>query len=79
MCDNSSVINLSKNPIQRSRTKHIDIRHYFLRDHVLKGDISLEFIPTDNQITDILTKLLKEEIYVKLRRELGICSIEDLN
>ena len=79
MCDNSSAINLSKNTIQHSRTKHIDIRHHFLRDRVLKGDISLEFIPTDKQIADILTKPLKEEIYVKLRRELGICSIEDLN
>lgn len=33
MCDNTSVINISKNLIQHSRTKHIEIRHYFLRDH----------------------------------------------
>ena len=44
-CDNTSAINLSKNPIQHSRTKHIEIRHHFLRDHVLKGDIELEFVP----------------------------------
>ena len=42
--DNTSVINLSKNLIQHSRTKHIDIRHHFLRDHIQNGDISLDFV-----------------------------------
>ena len=45
-CDNTSAINILKNPIQHSRTKHIDIRHYFICDHVLKGDIELEFVFT---------------------------------
>ena len=47
-CDNKSAINLSKNPIQHSRTKHIDIIHHFSRDHVQNGDISLEFVDTNN-------------------------------
>ncbi|KAH9792467.1 hypothetical protein KPL71_004134 [Citrus sinensis] len=59
-CDNTSAINLSKNPIQHSRTKHIEIRHYFLRDHVQKGDIALEFISTEKQLADIFTKPLCE-------------------
>ena len=77
-CDNTSAINLSKNPVHHSRTKHIDVRHHFLRDHVLKGDITLEFISTENQIADILTKPLKEDSFVKLRRELGICDISNI-
>jgi len=40
-CDNASTINLSKNPINHSRTKHIDIQHHFLVDNVKKGLISL--------------------------------------
>ena len=60
-CDNTSAINLSKNPIQHSRTKHIDIRHHFLCDHVQNGDISLEFIDTNNQLADIFTKPLNEK------------------
>ena len=60
-CDNTSAINLSKNPIQHSITIHIDIRHHFLRDHVQNGDISLEFIDTNNQLPDIFTKPLNEE------------------
>ena len=59
MCDNTSASNLSKNLIHHSRTKHIDIRHHFLRDHTLKGDISLSFIPTENEVADIFTKSLK--------------------
>ena len=47
MCDNTSAINLSKNPIQHSRTKHIEIRHHFLRDHVQKGDIVLHHVDTE--------------------------------
>ncbi|RVX06552.1 Retrovirus-related Pol polyprotein from transposon RE2 [Vitis vinifera] len=42
-CDNTSAINISKNPVQHSRTKHMEIRHHFLRDHAQKGDITLEF------------------------------------
>ncbi|XP_016185716.2 uncharacterized protein LOC107627395 [Arachis ipaensis] len=41
-CDNTSVINLTKNPVQHSRTKHIEIRHHFIRDHVQKGDVVIE-------------------------------------
>ena len=60
-CDNTSAINLSKNPIQHSRTKHTDIRHHFLCDHIQNDDISLKFVDTNNQLTDIFTKPLNEE------------------
>ena len=42
-CDNTSAINLSKNPVQHSRTKHIEVRHHFLRDHVLKRRYFVKF------------------------------------
>ena len=60
-CDNTSAICLTKNSIQRSRTKHIDIRHHFIRDHVNNYDISLEFINTKYQLADIFSKPLNEE------------------
>ena len=71
-CDNTSAINLTKNPIQHSRTKHIEIRHHFIRDHVLSNDICLEFVDTNNQIADIFTKPLSEDRFCTLRRELGM-------
>jgi len=57
-CDNTSAIDIFKNPIQHSHTKHIDIRHHFLRDLVESQVVALSFIPTDNQLVDILTKPL---------------------
>ncbi|GKA75523.1 retrovirus-related pol polyprotein from transposon TNT 1-94, partial [Tanacetum coccineum] len=54
MCDNKGAIDLSKNPVQHSRTKHIEIRHHFLRDNVQKGHISIEKVPSVNNIVDIL-------------------------
>ena len=47
MCDNTSAISLTKNPIQHSGTKHIEIRNHFLRDEVGKNEIILNFIDTE--------------------------------
>ena len=59
-CDNTNAISISKNLVQQSRTKHIEVRHHFLRDHAQKGDISLEFVRNDDQLIDIFTKPLNE-------------------
>lgn len=67
-CDNTSAINISNNPIQHSRTKHIEIRHHFLRDHIQKGNVILEFISIDSQIADIFTKPLPEERFCVIQR-----------
>ncbi|GKC83757.1 hypothetical protein Tco_1139474 [Tanacetum coccineum] len=62
--------------ILHSRTKHIDIRYYFIRDHALKGDIELHFIPTQYQLADIFTKPLDEPTFKRLIVELGILNID---
>jgi len=53
-CDNTSAINLTKNPIQHSKTKHIEIRHHFIRDHIQKSDIEIMFVKTENQLANLL-------------------------
>jgi len=78
-CDNTSAINLSKNPILHSRTKHIEIRHHFLEDHVEKGDHILEFVDTKNQLVDIFTKPLSKENFIAIRRELGLIDLNNLD
>ena len=65
-------MNISKNLVQHSRTKHIEIRHHFLRDHTQKGDIILEFVSTKYQFADIFTKPLSEEQFVNIRRQLDV-------
>ena len=71
-CDNTNAINLSKNLVQHSRTKYIEIRHHFLRDHVQKGDIVLEFVNTDKQFANIFTKPQIEDCFNFIRGELGM-------
>ncbi|GJZ47411.1 copia protein [Tanacetum coccineum] len=72
MCDNKGAIDLSKNLVQHSRTKHIEIRHHFLRDNVQKGNISIEKVSSKDNIADILTKPLKREPFNYLRKGLGM-------
>ena len=72
LCDNKSAIKLANNPISHSRTKHIDIRHYFLRDHETKGDIEIRHVSTEKQLADIFTKPLNESRFCSLRSELNI-------
>ena len=75
-CDNTSAIAISNNPVLHSRTKHIDIRNHFIRDHVMKGDIELHFIPTDEQLADIFTKPLDETRFKYLISMLGMLNLD---
>ena len=72
MCDNTSAIFLTKNLIQHSKTKHIEIRHHFLRDEVNKNEIELHFVEYEKQIVNVFTKSLCNDRFLFLRRELGL-------
>ncbi len=72
LCDNTSAINIAKNPVQHSRTKHTGIRYHFLRDHVEKGDVELAFVDTQLQLAGIFTKPLDSPQFAFLRGKLGI-------
>jgi hypothetical protein len=72
LCDNESAIKIAYNPVQHSRTKHIEIRHHFIRDHVARGDIELAYVSTKEQLADIFTKPLDEARFCYLRNELNI-------
>jgi hypothetical protein len=78
LSDNESAIKLANNPVIHSRTKHIDIRHHFLRDHEAKGDIALSHVSTDKQLADNFTKPLDELRFCALRSELNILDSRNL-
>jgi hypothetical protein len=63
---------MADNPVEHSRTKHIDIRYHFLRDHQQMGDIEIPYVNTKDQLADIFTKPLDEKTFSKLRNELNI-------
>ena len=75
-CDNTSAIAITNNPVLHSRTKHIDIRYHFIRDHVMKEDIELHFMPTEYQLADLFTKPLDESRFNFLLSKLGMLNIE---
>jgi hypothetical protein len=64
--DNKSAMALAENPIDHKRTKHIHLRYHFIRDHVLKGDIILVYIPTNENIADLFTKATSFAIFQRL-------------
>ena len=72
LCDNESAIKIAYNPVQHSRTKHIEIRNHFIRDHVARVDIELCYVPTKDQLADIFTKHVDEARFSYLRNELNI-------
>jgi hypothetical protein len=72
LCDNESAIKIAYNPCYHSRTKQIDIRHHFLIDHAIKGDIVISHVRINEQLADIFTKPLDERRFQELRSELNI-------
>ncbi|KAJ9561589.1 hypothetical protein OSB04_006749 [Centaurea solstitialis] len=70
-CDSKSAIAISANPVQHSKTKHIDIRYHFLKDNVEKENIELYFVNTEYQLADLFTKALDEKRFKFLISRLG--------
>nr|GEW48697.1 Gag-Pol polyprotein [Tanacetum cinerariifolium] len=71
-CDSKAAIAISCNPVQHSRTKHIDIRYHFIKEKVEKGIVELFFVRTEYQLADMFTKALPEERFKYLVRRLGM-------
>jgi len=74
-CDDTSAIAISNNLVQYSRTKHIDIRYHFIREHVMNGTVVLLFVPSADQIADIFTKPLDKSTFSRLVCELGMLNM----
>ena len=72
LCGNTSAINISKNPVMHSKTKHIPIKCHFLQEQVLEQNVKLEYVPSKEQVADILTKPLPRETFEYPRHDLGV-------
>nr|GFC13298.1 retrovirus-related Pol polyprotein from transposon TNT 1-94 [Tanacetum cinerariifolium] len=70
--DSKAAIAISCNPVQHSRTKHIDVRYHFIKEKVKKGIVELLFARTEYQLADLFTKALPEERFKYLVRRLGM-------
>ena len=71
-CDNTSAINISKNPVMHAKTKHIAIKYHYVRELVEDKEVKMEYINTKEQIADIFTKPLPKDAFEYLRGKLGV-------
>ena len=71
-CDNQSCIKLSVNPVFHDRSKHIEIPYHYVRDMVERKVIQLEYVSTNDQTADILTKPLSRIKVEHFRKKLGM-------
>ncbi|GJS58613.1 retrovirus-related pol polyprotein from transposon TNT 1-94 [Tanacetum coccineum] len=71
-CDSKSAIAISCNSVQHSKTKHIDIRYHFIKEHVEKGIVELYFVNTEYQLADLFTKALPKERFEYLVYRIGM-------
>ena len=71
-CDNTSVINISKNLVMHTKTKHIEIKYHYLRESVQDKEVKMEYVNTKEQIVDIFTKSLPKDAHEYLRGKLGV-------
>lgn len=70
--DNQACISVANDPKEHKKMKHIDVKYNFLRDVIAKGFIELEYIPSEEQLADIMTKALPSKQFEKLRNGLGL-------
>ncbi|KAL4313405.1 hypothetical protein GQ457_01G015130 [Hibiscus cannabinus] len=70
--DNKSAIELVKNPVNHERSKHIDVRFHFIRDHVKEGNVELVHVASHDQVADIFTKPLPEILLDKCKKMIGM-------
>ena len=74
-CDNTNAINISKNPVQQFKTKHIEIWNHFIKELVKDDTLTLKFIHTDDQKVDLFTKPLYSKCFEFLRQNIGVISM----
>ena len=73
--DNNSAIHIAKYPVFHDCTKHIEIDCHYTRDKVLEGLLKLSYLPTQQQLADILTKIFPSNQFTQLLSKLGVFSL----
>ena len=77
-CDNQAAVYIARNPVFHERTKHIELDCHFVREKLLAGLISLEQIPSQQQLADVLTKPLPGPLHHRLIGKLGVLAPTNL-
>ncbi|KAH8288013.1 hypothetical protein KR018_001471 [Drosophila ironensis] len=71
-CDNVSAQQIALNPVHHKRTKHIDVKFHFVREKVKNNEINLEFVSSEENVADVLTKMLSKQKHCNFTKKLGL-------
>jgi hypothetical protein len=71
-CDNQSCVKLSKDPVFHDKSKHIEIKYHYIRDMVQRKEVSVQYLPIDEQVVNVLTKPLTKMKFEYFRDRLGV-------
>jgi hypothetical protein len=77
--DNKSAIELIKNPVLHGQSKHIEVKYHLVWKSIENGQINMEFIRSEEQLSDILTKPLDKIKFLKLRTKIGLIDVDGHN
>ncbi|XXG69350.1 hypothetical protein AAC387_Pa06g2241 [Persea americana] len=74
-CDNTSAIEIAHNPVQHDRTKHVEIDRHFIKEKIDAGVITFPFLKSEEQLADVLTKAVANNVFDDSLCKLGMCDI----
>lgn len=74
-CDNKAAINISLNPVQHDRTKHVEVDKHFIKEKIEEGTICMTYVPTTRQTADVFTKGLPQQLFEDLISKLDMINI----
>jgi len=70
--DDQGAVSVANNPPHHAKTKHVDVQLHFIRDHIEKGTVNVEYCPTDDMLADVMTKGLARERHRQLLGMMGM-------
>lgn len=77
--DNQGTIELVKKGKKEGRTKHVDVKHHFIGNHIKNGNIEIKYLKTEQQLADMMTKALGRIKFEKFREELGVIKVNSVS
>ena len=74
-CDNKATCGIAHNPVQHDRTKHVEVDRFFIKEKLDDKIVELPKIRSEDQLADILTKVVSSQVFSKILEKLGMCDI----
>lgn len=74
-CDNKSAISIAHNPVQHDQTKHVEVDRHFIKERLERGELCMPYVPTTEQLADVLTKGLYQQAFEDFTVKLGMIDI----